>query len=110
MPVFENIKNVDKEFHPYILTRFMSQKEADKANSFKEKKEDYIPEDRIVSDEEYEMIQKLEKEAYEGDINNRFKFNMWIHSTRRDLIGQPLEVIVEEMTKVDPKTLRRGFD
>ena len=36
---FEIIKNVDKEFHPYILACFMSQKEADKANSFKEKKE-----------------------------------------------------------------------
>ena len=63
-----------------------------------------------VSHEEYEIIRKLEKEAYEGDIDNRFKFNMWIHSTRRDLIGQPLEVIVEEMKKVDYKTLTRGWD
>ena len=107
---FEIIKNVDKELHPYNLLHFMSRKEANHINSFKKKKEDYVPEDRIVSDEEYEIIRKLEKEAYEGDIDNRFKFNMWIHSTRRDLIGQPLEVIVEEMTKVDPKTLRRGFD
>ncbi|MBR1966899.1 MAG: hypothetical protein IKA22_09860 [Lentisphaeria bacterium] len=110
MPVFENIKNVDKEFHPYNLLHFMSRKEANHINSFKKKKEDYVPEDRIVSDEEYEIIRKLEKEAYEGDIDNRFKFNMWIHSTRRDLIGQPLEVIVEEMKKVDYKTLTRGWD
>ena len=107
---FEIIKNVDKELHPYILACFMSQKEADKANSFKEKKEDYIPEDRIVSDEEYEIIRKLEKEVYDRDINDRLNFDMWLHSTRRDLIGQPLDVIIEEMEKVDPKTLSRGFD
>ena len=107
---FEIIKNVDKELHPYILACFMSQKEADKANSFKEKKEDYIPEDRIVSDEEYEIIRKLEKEVYDRDINDRLNFDMWLHSTRRDLIGQPLEVIVEEMKKVDYKTLTRGWD
>ena len=107
---FEIIKNVDKDLHPYILACFMSQKEADKANSFKEKKEDYIPEDRIVSDEEYEIIRKLEKEVYDRNINDRLNFDMWLHSTRRDLIGQPLDVIIEEMEKVDPKTLSRGFD
>ena len=76
----------------------------------KEKKEDYIPEDRIVSDEEYEIIRKLEKEVYDRDINDRLNFDMWLHSTRRDLIGQPLDVIIEEMEKVDPKTLSRGWD
>lgn len=110
MAVYEIIKDVDKELHSYKLPPFMTQKKADHINSFIEEIEDRVQKDRIVSDEEYEIICKMEKDACDLEFEEWYKFNDWLHSTRRDLIGQPLDVIIEEMKKVDPKTLSRGWD
>ena len=37
-------------------------------------------------------------------------WEMFMHSNRRDLLKAPLEKILEEMEKVDPKTLTKGWD
>ena len=50
------------------------------------------------------------KEAYKMEYEQSHLWEMFMHSNRKDLLKAPLEKILEEMEKVDHKTLERGWD
>ena len=61
---------------------------------------------------EFDHMEKLkkEKEVYKMGYEKSSLWEMFMHSNRKDLLEAPLEKILEEMEKVDHKTLERGWD
>ncbi|MBR7127388.1 MAG: hypothetical protein IKD09_02250 [Lentisphaeria bacterium] len=118
MPIVEHFDDVDKELHPYKIPPFNTKDRIEWLNNDTRKwnaehpnsQMKLYPEDRIVSDKIYAELMKKEKEAYAMGWEKSVLWEMFMHSNRKDLLKTPLEKILEEMEKVDPKTLTRGWD
>lgn len=118
MPIVEHFDDVDKELHPFKISPFNTKDRIEWLNNDTRKwnaehpdsQMSLYPEDRIVSDKIYAELREKRAKAVKMGWEKHLLWEMFMHSNRRDLLKAPLEKILEEMEKVDPKTLTKGWD